>query len=1399
MSARSFVVSSSEPLDSNVVLGMRRPSFSSRLRSSCGLALASLLVLALGCDDPPPPAPTVAVAEPVRGGFTLSREGHDESVLGPTRVEQEATAITADDGRGTLRLDAGGWVLLAPSTRAVVVLDEVRLESGRLFVDARDAEVKIRTDEGELRGVNATFAVSRDGSETRVYAASGEIAFVASGDRTDQSEGNVAQGETLVLASGRGRVEPAELWEDWTGGLAEPAPRREAVPGYVGILAGRGLDEKGIARRPMSLRAHEVSARVKDDFASTEVVQTFFNAESRQLEGEYRLRVPEGAIVHHFAVDLGGGFVEASIQPQIANGYQVMWEEAYAPTSRLSWDGPGRLRARVHPVEPGSTVRVRVRYTEWLERRGDRRTYVYPMVTEGQTPPMAGELRVQVAVEGTVGAMRAGMGATVEGTNVIVRRSDHRPSADFYLDLLDAEGADRGARAFVADAPPPVLGQIGPAADGNERFVLFDLPTEDLGWDDSEEAPVPPLDVAVVVDLSGATESEDLELARTVVETLLRQLAPSDRVALRIGDLHARVPEGVDDGLAPVDATRRDTMLAALGRAPIGGATDLGSMLRETAALVAQSPRGAVVYVGDALPTTGALDATAIRAQLATIEDAPRLFAFTLGEGGGADLMQRVLGEDVVLAVKERTEASRAVLGFLAQAGRPMLRDLRVDLGEGVERVFPRPPFAIADGGRVRLVGRLRDELPAEVRVSARRDGRLVEGTMPIRQERITDGVDGAQGDVRRRWASARMDELVDADAGREAMVELGSRFGILSPWTSLVAIGGKVEGYALVQGFDDDPITRFVRFTPAIPSEDESGWRRRMPQRARDEGSVERTWVERVDESVSAEGTVGDGGLASVAAQRVLASGERGPRACYEQRLLIRPDLRGDVAVSVEVDGAGAVRAASIDRTSLDEPDVSSCILAEVQGLRFPATGGANVRVSHVFTFETSERGLGVRRQCSDASRQSLDVRRNLWRERLAASGGVRGALDVWRDAGWQCELDGWRARRTLLDLMLSNVGGVPAQVQLYRALASNEAVAAYLRRAILANVRTPQDVTAVRLGLGLEAPVDWTVFSRLWKRTTDPQARLRLVRQWLEVLPNEMDLRLRLMALLEETGQLPEAKRVARAITADGFADVKARTLVGELWLRQGDEAEARRVFSEIVERAPGDPWARRRLGDLYRAHGWFDDAYREYGVLARLRGDDEGVLLLMAHAAAGAGRVDEALRLEQRLGEALEPGKVEGVAGVARLWSTVRLAELREVEGVDREALDRRARRTGLYREPPDVFVALTWAHPDDAPELWVKLPSTPEEEPFERVEVSAAPYGLEAQRVRDRDGAELSFEVRRMERDALRDLQATLTVIVAPGTEEERVHRTPLTLTRTEAVARFTLAGAELTRR
>ncbi len=443
--------------------------------------------------------------------------------------------------------------------------------------------------------------------------------------------------------------------------------------------------------------------------------------------------------------------------------------------------------------------------------------------------------------------------------------------------------------------------------------------------------------------------------------------------------------------------------------------------------------------------------------------------------------------------------------------------------------------------------------------------------------------------------------------------------------------------------------------------------------------------------------------------------------------------------------------------------------------------------------------RAFGARRQCSDASRQDLEVRRQLWRERLAASAGVGGALAVYREASGWCELDSWRARRTLLDLMLGSVGGIAGQVALYRAFGADSTVAPYLRRAILRHVRTPEDVAIVRAGLGLDVPVDWSLFDRLWKTTPDPETRLRLVRRWLDVVPDDMDLRLRLLALLEETHETAEARRLARDLRADPLADARVRTAVGEFWLRADDRDEARRVFSEIVENAPLDPWARERLGDIYRAHGWYDDAYREYQTLARLRPGQPSVLLSLAHAAAGAGRMDEALRLEQRLSETADDD-TEGtnVADLARLWTRVRLAHLESDASSDdlRAELARRERETGALRSPPAIFVALTWQHPDDRPELHVRYPGNEDEDHWERAPLLGPEEGIEAIDVRDREDGTYLFEIRREERDALRPIEAELLVVIAPGTPDQRILEKTVTLTREARRVRVALAGDAL---
>ncbi|MBC7172495.1 MAG: AgmX/PglI C-terminal domain-containing protein, partial [Polyangiaceae bacterium] len=542
---------------------------------------------------------------------------------------------------------------------------------------------------------------------------------------------------------------------------------------------------------------------------------------------------------------------------------------------------------------------------------------------------------------------------------------------------------------------------------------------------------------------------------------------------------------------------------------------------------------------------------------------------------------------------------------------------------------------------------------------------------------------------------------------------------------------------YMPIRGFDHDPYTIAWSLggrgasLRADAYGTPGGWRHDVPHPVLEPAvAIESTWRSRVSAPTSVAPT-GDGGLACAGVARALALGERGPMSCYERRLLVRPDLEGEVTVSIEVNPRGEVGSISIVASSIADAEVESCVLTELRGLPFPALDGSDkTRATHTFVFRIPGRELGVRRTCSEASSYGVSVRARLWSERLEVRPGAAGALETYREAQRFCELDDWRARRTLMETMLRSLPELDDRLAVYRSLKSDPVMEVYLRRAILRGLRGSAEVYKARAGMGLEASLEWPLFSQLWHRAPHADARPSLVRRWLEVVPDDLDLRLRMLTLLEETNRLAEARRLAAELRGDPLADATVRARVGEFWIRQEKPDEARRVFSEIVESAPLDPWARRRLGDLYLAHGWADDAYREFAALAALRPDADEVLLLLARAAAGAGRLDEALRLEQRLSEEESADHAEGPAALARLYTAVRLARLEARDNAPerRAAIAARKRASGAYRRPPDLFAAITWAHPEDALELLVRFPTATETTTFEAAPLAGAPFGI-----------------------------------------------------------------------
>ena len=1488
---------------------------------------------------------STAVVEAVRPGVHATAGGDRSALLGRIRLGPGDVVHTDATGRAAVTLDGGAVLLLSGDGEISLETDDAKLAKGRAWVDVEEGEsLRLATEAGTITARGAGLGVEVQGARTTVYVAQGEALYQAGAKR-----GLVRTGQSLVLSRGEPRVTSEVLWDDWTGGLAVPGPREESAAG-VGEIFTRLPGQEGQARWPLVIRNLDVRVAIRGDLAITEVDQTFFNPASDTAEGLYRVRTPSGALLQRFAVDRDGQLVESVVKEQALARRQYQ-EQVYAGSTEdpalLEWEAPDLYRARIYPIQPGASRRIVIRYAEWIGSASPVRTYRYPV---GRAPRMQeASIEVDLSAAGHE-RVRAGSGAIVVGDHVVLSRSDWQPRADFWLEIVGKRPSPE-VRAFRAAHVAPASLEKQPDAD--EADYLFAQIRPEV---DAPEAPEA-LDVVLLVDLSAGTDATRLEVSRQFVESVLGHLEDRDRVAVVAADLGMHGIGKLPAKLQRATDEHEEAILEALAREPAGGATDLGTALGDAAALLDPERAGAVVYVGDAIPTVGELDLPTLLSHLGRLPRPPRLYGVAVGSEARLDLLEGLVrGGGLAMRVEGRKDAAEAALRLLSHLSRPVVTDVVVDLGAGVDRVYPRTASTVVLGEPLDVVGRVREEVPKEIVIRGKSGGRAFERRVKLQAETIDDS-----GDLRLRWASERLRQILAEGGGREAIAEVGTRYGLLTPFTSFYVpsksdLDRDPELRQLIDLRREEELRRHQSQSMAPPfprgaafaygcsaeraptgaeahaEEEAAEW---VNQASRDEGGkgarhkgVEGQMgraegretgnqygirgpqdalmpgapaaaapaapaedphmarSEAVDDAtlgvlgalgypgksaafgpsggeqgagdvgIADPNTIGRGGggasgsgygrgagglrgrsqrvpsirpgvaqvrgsLSAEVIRRVVRSHMNEVKFCYEQQLAANPDLAGRVTVQFVISPSGTVQSSALGASTLGNPTAEQCIVRSVRRWAFPAPeGGGIVVVTFPFMLSASmgeefvpppppppdeellsdsgeEEGDDTahqRTRCSAASRQTLGSRRVLWRERLAQNPGAGGALDVFRAARRACELPGWRDRRAILSGMLDSVAGAAERVALYRSFVDDPGIRAFLRREILSRVRSAEDLRIVHEGLGESGNVDWTAVEGLLGKAPDLRAKVGVARDLLRRWPDDTRLSVRLFSLFEEAGALGEARRLAEGIRKDEYTDARARTLVGEFFLRQGDQAAAKRVWSEIVEFAPFDPYARRWLGDLYRAAGWWEEAYRQYETLAHLTPDDPGVSILLAAAAAGAGRVDEALRLEARVASASEPGSAEGHARIAMLWSAVRLAEMRmTARSADDDAkmakLLARAHRGGTLREAGALRVVLTWAHPDAGIELWTSSPGTA----LARPEDLGGEYGIESWNLDRVEGA-TTIEVRQAADPGPRTVKATLLMVWNEGQEAERAEKIDLTFTRASRVRAFRVDGA-----
>ena len=1271
----------------------------------------------------PPPVQTQRLGsslELAAGEVLLVTGGKTERLLSGTPLPADAVVQTGAGARAMIRLGDGSRVFLRDGTR-VNLGAGVNLEDGQLWLEAPPLEEgqkavahRIGTTTVSLSDGGASLAITA--GKAQIYVAEGLAIVSAAGGRAEVKAGEQA----IIAGDGAPTVEPVGFWDDWTGGMGDRGGG--GLRSGVGSGALYAVDRSGppgAPALPLAIQRQTVKIAIEGDLAETLVDQRFFNPSSKPVEGWYWFTIPEDSQLVSFALETNGQLVEGEIveRKQAAATYEAAIQRDHDP-ALLEWIDGRTVRARIYPVPALGERRVVLRYQQMLSESEGKLRYRYPLSgPPGRDAATIEEFALEVQLRGGLEQdyTLATLGeARVESDNkrVTMRRSGYTPRADFEVELTRKPEQER---------VPLRYNLLDPGGD-QARFVMVRY-APDL---DFSKLAMPRGDVVVVVDTSAAGDPSEQQTKLAVAEALLRSLSAGDRFAVMSADVTATVlypPEG----LAEATPEAISVALEKVAQHAAGGATDLGAIFEQALTRVHGLEQPAVVYIGDGLATSGERGGDALAERLRRSMTGSRARLFTVGVGSEVDepMLGRLarVGGGEALRVDAPEQAVVRALELSGALKTPTITDLEVALGEGLDDVFISTGGKLSRGQEMVVLARTHHDLPATITVKGRLGGEAFEREHKlVRDKGVLDQV------VPRLWAGAFVERLLGDSRGVEAVrgkiLSLGLEYGMMTPFTSFLALDSE-------SAYAQQGVQRRRRNFGGVKLTADAAWTRGAERRPsgfiamlgaaasapfgcgagsapRDERGTARSEAAPASQQA---GPTPTGATAPATPMPSPASPPAPPDSKADQPMErpAEPEVAAAPPVMVEesvpADPAapgGGLRAekAADYRPSpsasakgaggrpMNKPRPDDDDRRAAQPAKTPAPGYFNSGVAR-----------GLKLPCSDAAARPLAHRRLLWQKRLADAATIYAALNVYEAAAGSCEISGWKDQRVFLQLLQERVQTEAEIAVLLGHFTGENDARAYLARGLMRRLVDPALLAAVDTAM-FTGGVDWNDVDRQMLLVVEPDAdakRLAIVQTALLRSPGDPQGERRMIRLLADQGKLEEALARGRRLREQGLMTPVLAQQIGEVFVSYGQQEQAQRVFSEIVEFDPRSPGSRRLLGDIFFRHHWFERAYRQFQDLVDMTPDDALAVIRLARAAAGTGRVDEALRILRKVAAGEGRPGADDPRRFARLHAAVYLALLlSDPEKSAETPIASVARELGRLQlfDAPAVWTLLVW---------------------------------------------------------------------------------------------------------
>jgi Ca-activated chloride channel family protein len=555
----------------------------------------------------------------------------------------------------------------------------------------------------------------------------------------------------------------------------------------------------------LPVKSIKLDTKISGQIATTRVEQIFRNDTAYTLEGTYFFPIPETASIVEFAIWENGKKLvgEVRSREEARRIYDEIVRRQRDP-GLLEYAGKDLFQASIFPIPPNSDKKLELVFSQILKAESGTVAYRYPLGT-------GRNLWRRAANENARPGIQTQQFGTVSGKIEIVGKESVRnvysPTHQIEISKKGETGAtisfetnsnDNDFQLFYNLSNNDFgLSLVTYREPGKDGYFLLQLSPKD----NVSERELINKDIVFMLDTSGSMADEGkMEKARAALLFGIRGLRDGDRfnVINFAGEEHL-----MESRMISADSTGKKRGEEFVGKLAPNGGTNINDALRAGLRQFDSSDRPKMlIFMTDGLPTVGESNVERIIQNSREIKvENLRLFAFGVGYDVNTQLLDRLAAENSGAAeyIEPKENLEIKVSNFFTKVNSPVLTELEIDFGAvETDFLYPRKLTDVFKGTQLTLIGRYKNASDLE-NTTFRLRGKSGRETRNFNYSNLDFPLRSVQNEfLPRLWATRRVGWLVEQIRSngenkelRDEIIQLGTRYGIVTPYTSYLATDG--------------------------------------------------------------------------------------------------------------------------------------------------------------------------------------------------------------------------------------------------------------------------------------------------------------------------------------------------------------------------------------------------------------------------------------------------------------------------------------------------------------------------------------------------------------------------------------------------------------------------------